>query len=79
MRKKNIQQWIYQEAKHDSIKLPGITETTRNVKLALDSSKCILLENCLNEYVSVLFVFLMKNYNGFDGFRLTEAYHTPYP
>ena len=73
-----IRQWTYQEVKHDIMQLSGITQTTRNIKLALDSSKCTQDEDCFEGNVPVLFVFLMKNYNGFDGFRLTDISHTPY-
>jgi len=51
---------------------------TRSLLPALQISNC---HNHIDDpdYKPVLFVFLLKNYNGFSGWRLTNSNYTPYP
>ena len=53
------------------INMPGTTSTSSNLGVALDFSKCSILDIAMTGK-SVLFVFFFKNYARFAGFRLNQ-------
>ena len=56
--------------------LRGYTSTGKSIAAALEYSGCAQEIDPASQ--SVLFVFLIKNHNGYLGFRLTTEQYSPY-
>jgi len=61
-----------------SIKMPNQTSTSKYFEVALGFSKCTYQFLNLGEK-STIFVFLIQNYYGFPGFRLTQENYSAFP
>jgi len=61
----------------DEICLPGgSTSTSKNLDVALGFSKC---DNYYtDDEQPVLFIYLIRNNNGFNGFRMTDKRYSMY-
>merc|ERR1711935_1145840 len=60
------------------VNMPGTTSTSSNLGVALDFSKCSILDIAMTGK-SVLFVFFFKNFIGFPGFRLNQPEFSAFP
>ena len=71
-----INEWRAHIDKH--VCMASNITATRSLLPALQISNC---HNHIDDpdYKPVLFVFLLKNYNGFSGWRLTNSNYTAYP
>merc|ERR1711935_424317 len=74
------QKWFdaYLKKVGQMINMPGTTSTSSNLGVALDFSKCSILDIAMTGK-SVLFVFFFKNYHGFNGFRLNQPEYSAFP
>ena len=59
------------------LKLQGTTSTYKNFEYALELSKCTSYNTFL--HTPVLFVYSIRNYTGFQGFRLSDKRYSVYP
>ena len=71
-----IEDWR-KEIGQDYINLKGITNTTKNLDIAMDYSKCHT--DFWNHTTPVVFVISIWNNSGFKGFRLTDKRFSVYP
>lgn len=71
-----IEDWRKQIGKNE-IDLHGIMNTSKNLEVALNYTKCHT--EYAAEQQPVLFVYSIRNYNHFSGFRLNDKRFTPYP
>jgi len=77
MNKEWIKDWVHLSLEGNSIKLTGITSTSKNLEVALDISKCDTKYE--DHQQPVLFVYCVRNYDGFRGFRMNNSKFTAYP
>ena len=61
----------------DYVSLNGNTSTYKNFEVALNFSKCDT--DYGNNYEAALFVFSIRNYAGFEGFRMTNVRYSAFP
>ena len=60
------------------ISLPGgSTSTSQNLDVALGFSKCHT--DYTDDQQPVLFIYSIENYDGFNGFRMTDKRYSMYP
>ena len=76
MNKEWIEDWRDEVGK-EYIKLHGSTSTSKNLDVALGFSQCH--KDFSSHQQPVLFVYSIRNYEGFDGFRLNSKRYSVYP
>jgi len=59
------------------IGLHGTTSVSRNLEIALELSKCDTNKD--NNMIPVLFVYTIRNYKGFSGFRNNDGRYSAFP
>ena len=59
-------------------KMSGITSAYRSLETALEFAQCDR-DDLADNHAPALFVFSMRNYHHFGGFRLTDSRYSAYP
>jgi len=75
MTQDSINDWSNQIGQ-EYVHLSGTTNTSKNLEIALEDSKCN--RKYEDGKQAVLFVYSITNYEGFQGFRLNDDRYTPF-
>ena len=70
-------EWIEDWRKKEELLIPGCTSTSKNLDVALGFSQC--KKDYPADKQPVLFIFAIRNIDGFNGFRLNSKRYSVYP
>lgn len=72
-----LKDWTSQEG-GDFVRMPTLTSSSQSIEIALQFSQ-VKEQTVETTKKSVIFVFLIRNYEGFYGFRLSDERYSAFP